>query len=52
MVFNVRDHMKDSSYINSKFLIIWIFKNINILTKKIQRTKFCEGKYSIFTYIL
>jgi hypothetical protein len=40
MVFNVGDHMKDSSYINSKSLIIQIFKNINILTKKIQRTKF------------
>jgi hypothetical protein len=44
--------MKDSSYINSKFFIIWIFKNVNILTKKIQITKFCEGKYSIFTNIL
>jgi hypothetical protein len=39
MVFNVRNNMKDSSYINSKLLIIRIFKNINILTQKNSNNK-------------
>jgi hypothetical protein len=43
-VFKVGDHMIDSSYINSKSFIIWIFKNVNILTQKNSKNKILGRK--------